>query len=53
MTPTQRADGAATVSFLTEARRAWMREALALVAPGHHWIERIERIERTNRTERL
>lgn len=34
-------DFAATLPMLDESRRAWMREALRVVADGHPWIDRL------------
>lgn len=34
-------DFEATLPLLTEDRRAWMRAALRVLAPNHHWLERL------------
>jgi hypothetical protein len=39
--PKDEPDFAATLPILTEPRRAWMRTALATVAPDHPWLERL------------
>jgi hypothetical protein len=39
--PKDEPDFAATLPILTQPRRAWMREALATVVPGHPWLERL------------
>ena len=37
--PKDERDLAATLPHLDAGRRAWLREALALVHPGHRWLE--------------
>ena len=37
--PKDEIDFATTVPHLDAAQRAWLREALALVHPGHRWLE--------------
>lgn len=39
--PKDEPDFEASLPFLTEDRRAWMRDALHVLAPDHHWIERL------------
>ena len=39
--PKDEADLAAVLPRLEPARRRWLAEALALVHPGHPWLERI------------
>jgi hypothetical protein len=34
-------DFEATLPVLTDARRAWMREALRALVPDHHWLDRL------------
>ncbi len=34
-------DFEATLPLLDAVRRSWLREALGVVAPGHHWIARL------------
>ncbi|HEX6336758.1 MAG TPA: hypothetical protein VFZ85_07390 [Jiangellaceae bacterium] len=34
-------DFEAALPFLDDHRRAWMREALQSLTPGHHWLERL------------
>ena len=36
--PKDQPDFEATLPLLTPERRTWMRSALELVAPGHHWL---------------
>lgn len=37
--PKDQPDFEATLPLLTNERRAWMRSALEVVSPGHHWLD--------------
>lgn len=39
--PKDEPDFEATLPILGEPRRAWMRNALSILVPRHHWIERL------------
>jgi len=39
--PRDEADFAAIVPLLDEHQRAWLRDTLAQVHPGHAWLERL------------
>jgi hypothetical protein len=39
--PKDEPDFAATLPLLSPERRAWMRDAVETVAPGHHWLDHL------------
>lgn len=40
--PVDQRDFDASMELLDDAERQWLRDALRLTAPGHHWIRRLE-----------